>query len=184
MTLALDANRNTTMLREDEPVGGIISEGSAVSAWKRLMPAVDATTVSGKPRELNIGTLRSDILSLNRWNLMILEEGYFSLHKIKEHDGNIVTLVNELTYHNALAAFAGGFDVVVYPNLDLPLVIRPSADLEIGMTTENASVPNTIKTYAELEDGDLCILPTRQLQKIFYKSTGAVKITWGEHYVI
>ena len=185
MSLAKDANYNTTMLRVEDPVGGYLEESFAVSTWKRLMPADNtATLVSDQDRQLNIGALRSDILDVEGWDVIFLGDGYYDRKTIEKYENNILTFTQPLAHFEGLTVLGSSVSYVMFPTLDIPLGITPDAELEIAIGKEDLWTPPTIKKFANLEADQLLIMHTRQIQKIFYKSAAAVNITWGEHYVV
>ena len=79
-----DANHSLTSLRGGSVVGGKYDpSGVTVATWYRLMPHGNtaqkvAATEPNYTRQLNIGTLRSDITNANLigWRLKILNAGY------------------------------------------------------------------------------------------------------------
>ena len=186
--LALDANAYPTILREDDSVGGYLTPETS-TGWHRLMPSGDAASVvANNARQLNIGTLRSDILDVLGWNLMVLNAGYFEQHKIKEYANGVATLEKPLLFHEGLKTLGSGIEWLIYPTLDIPMGIyyKPNAntsELTIGLAKENIYAP-TPKPIAVLEAKQLLITHTRQIQKIFYQGAAAAdRISWGEHYV-
>lgn len=178
MTLAIDANHNPVMLREDDPIGGDLTVPAGTD-WKRLMPSGNtAALVSGESLQLNINAVRADVLDVNNWNLMILNAGYFQQFKIKGESGGILTLDTQIEFTEALGNLTG-IEYVIYPTLDLPFEIFSSVALEIGVAKENVYAP-TPKKISGLSAGGGLILHTRQVQKIFYKAAAGSHIYWGE----
>ncbi len=196
MSLAVDANHKVIMSSEGDPIGGYFQLSTAqksTTAWNRLMPHGNAASVvSDNDRQLNIGTLRTDVLSVRNWNLMILNEGYFEQHRIKEYNNSILTLDKPLNNFGGLKTLDSAIEFVIYPSLVVPMGILylPSvtADfLEIGVAEENVYSP-TPKKYVELKADQQLSMPTLQIQKIFYKFTNLTNsathaMSWGEHHI-
>lgn len=186
MTLATDANFNATQIRESDPIGGYLSLSTG-SSWHRVMPDGNtAEVVSDNDRQLDIGTLRSDILDVVGWNLMVLNSGYFEQHKIREFAGGVATLQKPLEFHKGLEILGNAVEWVIYPTIDLPLNILyrdgGNTAIDIGVAKENVYAP-TPKKYTNLETDETLAMPTRQIQKIFYKGAASGAIAWGEHCV-
>ncbi len=206
MTLALDANSRTLGVREGLPPGEFLTltggetpvETPVVAnAAKRLMPHGNgAALVSDKANQLNLGSgnPRDSILSVVGWNLKILNPGYRQMRQIESVDGSVLTLSSKLDYVEGLGTLtANTIQWVIYPILALPLCIHyrkeiDSSALFIGFTDGVAYQP-TPKKYVEIDGGESVILPTQQLDKIFYwfggdaKTAGTADISWGEHCV-
>ena len=186
MSFATDANHRATILREGNPIGGYLAVGSG-SGWKRLMPSNNnAQLVDGNDWQLNIGTIRSDILDVTGWNLVILNPGYFQSFVITEEDSGVVTLDVPIQYTKALGGL-GGIQYLMFPSLIVPLGISykdnaaSPGTLTIGVAKETAYTPSTPKTFAMLDEGELLIMHTMQIQNIFFQATQG-HISWGEHY--
>lgn len=190
-------NSTPMMIREGDPIGEYLSV-SYGTEWKRLMPdGNDASLVAPNQLDIKAG-FRDTLLSVGGWNLMILNNGYFEERTIKSYndDDNMLTLTAPLTYYESLKTSGAGVEWVMYPSLLIPLGISfkrggDSELLEIGVAKENTFDPSaSVKKFAELDDGELFIMHTAQIQKIFYKipptdSSGPTKfgdISWGEHY--
>ena len=194
MTVALDANRNPLNIREGDPVGGYFVPASAqksTTAWYRLMPNGDnGALVSGEERQFNITSIRSDILNVVNWNLIILNIGYLQQFKINSVSSAILTLDKRIEYAEALGDLSG-IEYVMYPTLDFPIGLhyQPTGNsddhLEIGFAAENIYNP-TPKKFFELEPRKSAMIPSQQIQKLFYKfgsltASETHNISWGEH---
>lgn len=198
MAFAYDANGNPTMVREGDPIGGYLTPetpspgvGGSV-AWYRLMPQGNTASVDqDNPRQLNIGGLRSDIEAVDGWNLVILNTGYYEHHKIVSHDGNAVQLDQAMQHHRHHKDTPIAIAWVMFPSIDVPLSITYFADpsaadnkLMIGVAKTEVYAP-TPKEYIKVANGQMLIMNTQQLHKIFYSNAGHAndRISWGEHYI-
>lgn len=201
MALSVDENNKKLMTRGDLCIGEFrtLAYGATekpVKAWRRLMPHHNtAAVVTDAAHQLNITSVRSTILSLKDWYLEILSAGYQQKQRIVAYAGGIVTLAGPLKFYEGLKGLSG-IEYVVYPILDFPLSIHhiSSSDnnnLEIGFTTEDVYAPTTVVKYAEIRRDFSVTLPTRQVQKVFYRYTGTrsnadnatIRMSWGEHSV-
>ena len=189
MSRALDANYNATMVREGDQIGGLLPVTD--TTLRRLMPEGNAAAViADNDRQLNIGNLRSDTPEIADWNLIILNAGYPAKHRIKSYENGIVTLHKSLELHKGLQALGAAIEWVIFPTLDFPLGItyRPdagSSTLEIGVVKDNLWRP-ALRPYAVLEAGQMLVLHTQQIQKIFIQASAASaddQIMWGESYI-
>lgn len=196
-TLSLDDNYRVTMLRSGDPIGSFYTPADAEKSttdWHRLMPDGNtAALVSGNDRQLNIGTLRDDILSVDDWELMILNAGYFQQIRILSEDSGVLTLHDPIKHLVGLQTLGdNSIEYVMFPRLTFPLgiVLHASAvadELEIGVAKENVYAPTDVKKLAQNSDDQQWRMHSRQIQKLFYKFTSLTtnathSISWGEHY--
>jgi len=202
MTLALDKNFNRLMTREGLPVGEFrtLADGATekpVNVWRRLMPHGETgETYTDDKYRFKTGALRSTIIDATGWILEILNPGYHQKGWIKEVGTDSVTLEEQLKFYDGLKGVSTSLEWVVYPALDFPISIRHRSstddnNLEIGITKEKIYAPTNVVKYDEIERDLSVIIPTQQIQQIFYKYTGTrgnadsadIDLTWGEHYV-
>lgn len=202
MTLAIDQNFNRLMTREGLPIGEFrrLADGATekpVSAWRRLMPHGNAgETYTDNKYRFKTGALRSTILNATDWILEILNPGYRQKGRIKEVGTDSVTLEEALKFYDGLKGVSTSLEWVIYPVLDFPISIRHRSstdnnNLEIGVTQEKIYVPTNVVKYDEIEKNLSVIIPTQQIQHVFYRYTGSrtnadaadIDIVWGEHYV-
>ena len=203
MTLAMDANFKTLMLREQLCVGEFLSladgadEKPVGTDWVRLMPHNDdAELVDDEEKQLDITSVRDTILSIEGWNLEILNVGYQQKHQIVEYnaDDGIATFAEPIRYAEGLDGLSG-IEYVLYPTVEFPLCVRfisstANNQLEIGVTNADVYDPDTIVKYEQVKQEVSILLPTRQVQQIFYSFTGTrsqadaadITLSWGEHY--
>lgn len=188
MALAVDASGRQTMIRREDPIGGYLAADSN-AGWHRLMPVVQARAVENDEFVLDFNTgFRDDILDVTGWNVMILTPGFFDINNIQSVSGNIARLANPLRPHAGVLELGTNLRVVIYPVLDLPLGITynpdaASSELMIGVAKENVLSP-TPKQFALLEAGQMIVMHTRQIQKIYYQGAASGdRISWGEHYI-
>ena len=202
MSLARDGNYNEVKTREDLCPGEFrrLVDGATekpVTVWRRLMPHGNgAAVVSDNDFQLNIGTLRAEILSVKAWNVKILNAGYQQVNRITDFNDGIADLQLPLQYTEGLASLGSAIEWVVYPTLVFPLVVRFCAnannvDLNIGVSDEDIYTPTTIVQYSRIERELSCALPTQQADKVFYQIEGSrenadnanIDLEWGEHFV-
>ena len=202
MTLALDQNFNRLPTREGLPVGEFrtLADGAAekpVTVWRRLMPHGETgETYTDNKYRFKTGALRSTILDATGWILEILNPGYRQKGRIKEVGTDSVTLEEVLKFYEGLKGASTSLEWVVYPVLDFPISIRHRSDdannnLEVGIAKEEIYTPTNVVKYDEIESGLSVIIPTQQIQRVFYKYTGSrnqadsadIDLVWGEHYV-
>lgn len=194
-----DYNRVPTLNREGNAIGGKLSlSGSDLTAdsWYRLMPGSNTgALVDDNDRKLNIGTLRSDILEIEQWNLVILNQGYIDYHLIVDHIGNEVTLKKPIAHINGLknAGLGSAIEFVMFPTLLNPLGINyksgPAADMQIGVFKDDVYNPvsTEIKELDDIPAGELLMLNCSRIDRIFYRfptvDSGTTYVfSWGEHY--
>ena len=188
MAFGADTNNIPTGVKQGDLYGGLLTL-TAGTAWHRIMPDGDnAGLVPGNDRQLNIGTLRSDIDDVLGWNLLIMNTGYHQERTIDAFSGGIATLNKEISYPEGLASLgANTIEYVIFPTIDVALgiIYRPNAEsdtIEIGFAKDNIFAP-TPKPRDVLGAKEMTIMPTRQIQKIFYRNASASdRISWGEHY--
>lgn len=194
-------NRVPTPLRQGNAVGGALPHAVTLSitanAWHRMMPhANTGSLVDGDDRKLNVGALRNDVLEVDYWNLVILNEGYHQEHIITEYEGNVVT------FHESLLNTAGlrnaGLDeeveFIMYPYLLNPLGLTYSADadddVDIGHVVVNEYSPATvqIKKLFTMKPGECFKLSHSRLDKLFIRfpviTAANNELSWGEHYKV
>ena len=194
-------NRVPTPIRQGNAIGGKLSfagSGLTANTWYRLMPhANNGALVDGNDRKLNIGTLRSDILEIEQWNLLVLNQEYISYHIIVDHDrdSSEVRFEEPIPYAEGLrsAGLESSIEFVLFPTLLNPLGINyksgPDADMQIGVAKDDifdtASV--TIKALDDIPAGELLMLNFSRIDRIFYRfptvdSGTTYTFSWGEHY--
>ncbi len=191
-SFSTDANRRPTIVREDLPVGGLHAISSATAnTWVRLLPHGNtAATVADKPTELNIGSLRADVLTLKGWKLKILNAGRSLEYKIINYVSPNIVLEKSLDNYQTFASAA--IEYVLYPEVILPfgVTLHPDAtdDVELGFADEDAYSPSRIVPYTLVQAGKLAYFQTKHVDKLFYRFpsvSGSFKgdMAWGEHYV-
>ena len=191
MTLALDANANPTLVREDDQIGGMltVSDGNL----RRLMPEGNtASLVADNSRQLNIGNLRSDTPDVVDWHLMLLNPGYFREYRIKDYANGILTFYTPIEFREGLETLGANIEWVLFPKLEIPLGIfyKPdagSSTLTIGLVKDNLWRPQ-MRPYAVLDAGQMLVIHTQQIQKFFVQAPNATasdpdRIMWGESYI-
>lgn len=198
-TYSRDFNRVPTPIRQGNGIGGKLSlSGSALTAdtWYRLMPhANNGALVDGNDRKLNIGTLRADILEIEQWHLIILNQGYIEYHQIVDYIGNEVTLKRPIAHIDGLnnAGLGSAIEFVLFPTLLNPLGINyksgPDADMQVGRANGDNFDPAllTIKELDDIPAGELLMLNFSRIDRIFYRfptvDSGTTYVfSWGEHY--
>lgn len=196
-TLSLDDNQRVTMLRTGKPVGGFFSPGSgdkSTTEWNRLMPHGDtAELVSDNDLQLNIGTLRNDLIGIHDdHDVMILNAGYFQQLRVQAESDGILTLHEPIKHRTGLQTLGSTIEYVLFPRLIFPIglyYISSAAgdELEIGFAKDDAYDPSTVVKYMQIANKEQFKIPNRQLQHLFYKFTnltdGAThSISWGEHF--
>lgn len=185
-----DQNHVATQLRDGFPIGGW-HEVEPSAGWHRLMPSgVTGEIVDNF--QLRIGNLRSDVLDLADWNIVIWNQGYFQENVIAKYENGIVSLSRAMRHVPVLTDFGAHLQWTAYPTMVLPLTLiyyptEAAADntIDVGFAKENAFDP-TPKKYAELANAQMLIMNTTQVHKIFYSGAAAVadRIMWGEHFLI
>ena len=194
-----DNNRVPTLIRQGNAIGGKLSlAGSGLTAnrWYRLMPhANNGALVDDNDRKLNIGTLRSDVLQIEDWNLIILNAGYIQARTIIDHIDNEVRFGKPIDHIDGLkaAGLESAIEFVMFPTLLNPLGINyksgPDADMQIGITKEDkfntASID--IKELDDIPAGELLMLNFSRIDRMFYRfptvdSSTTYVFSWGEHY--
>lgn len=188
--LSRDENHAITQLRSGFPIGGW-HEAEPSTGWHRLMPSdVDGEIVD--EWKLNIGNLRSDVLDLAEWNIVIWNEGYYQQNIIGEYHNGVASMLRQMKHIPALRDLGNHIRWTAYPTMVLPLSITyyptesvPDNTINIGFAKEDAFDP-TPKKYAELASGQMLIMNTTQVHKIFYEGAALVadRIMWGEHFLI
>ena len=186
--LSLDANANPTLIRDGLPVGGILTPETG-AGWHRLMPSGDsASLVADNPSQLNIGTLRADVLDVEGWQLMIYNAGYLQRNFVNGYENNRLLLKGGLQHAEPLQALGANIEWAIYPQLVVPFGItyHPDAattELTIGVAKDDTYAP-TPKRFALLKADQMVVMHTQRLQNIFYQSAQASDlIMWGEHYI-
>ena len=192
----LDQNGMPTAIRDGRGIGGELAiDVSALTAntWYRLMPhRNDGALVSDNNRQLNINTLRSDVLEIEGWLLNILNAGYQQTHVIAGHEGNVVTLREALRHTDGLrdANLQNAIEFVLYPVPVNPFCLfyyTASQDIEIGVAKEDTYTPATIKTRATVGGDTQLVLNFSRIDQIFYRfptlPSADTALSWGEHYM-
>jgi len=201
---AIERNDRVTNIRLGSIVGGYYRPPSGLQAntWHRLMPQSDSgAKVSGDNRQLNIGTLRSDLRNADiiDWHVKVLTAGYEDHFVIENYDavtgyakmnaslhgGNIETHIDRLP---------ASYDFVLYPELLNEFCINymgtATDTLEIGYVAKDVLNPSATEVIklTELSPGQLVTIRSRSIDKVFYRfptftTSAANDISWGEHYV-
>ena len=192
-----DLNRVPTPIRQGLAIGGKVSlagSGLTANTWYRLMPnGDDGELVDGDDRRLTIGTLRSDIIAIEGWNLIILNAGYVQHHVIVDHIGTDVTLRDPIQFREGMqnAELEDAVHFVMFPTLLSSLGINyktgPDDDIEIGISTSDAYTPTTVKPLDDISAGELLMLNFSRIDRIFYRfpvvdTSETYVLGWGEHY--
>lgn len=191
-SFSTDANKRPTIVREDLPVGGLYAISSAtVNTWVRLLPHGNtATTVTDKPKELNIGSLRADVLTLKGWKLKILNAGRSLDYRIIDYVSPNIVLEDALDNYETLPS--DSVEYVLYPEVILPfgVTLHPDAtdDVELGFASVDAYTPSRIVPYTLLEAGNLGYFQTKHVDKLFYRfptvsDSFKGDMSWGECYI-
>lgn len=191
-SFSTDANHRQTMIREDLPIGGFHAISSATAnTWVRLLPhGNDASTVTNESKQLNIGNLRDDVLSLKGWKVKILNAGRAEELLIVDYESPNIILQDAPDYADTLPS--GSIEYVLFPEVILPFgaTLHPDAtdDVELGFTSEDAYIPSRIVPYKLVKAGDREIFQTKHIDKLFYRfptvdTTFRGDVFWGEHYV-
>jgi len=200
---AIERNDRVTNIRQGSIVGGYHEPPSNLSAntWYRLMPQDTGAKVSGDNRQLDIGTLRSDLRNADiiDWHLKILTAGYEDHFVIEAYDpatgyakinsslhgGNIETHIGRLP-----ASYA----YVLYPELLNEFCINymntATDTLDIGYVAKDVLNPasSEVIKLTQLSPGQLVTIRSRSVDKVFYRfptltASAENDISWGEHYV-
>ena len=183
-----DENNDQTCIRDGDGIGGYLDLADLTAgSWQRLMWAADnGSLVTGKTDQINIGTLRSDILEIDNWILKILNDGYYSRNKIVSYENGVATLAKPVNFNSALRN--ASIEFVVYPVIVNPFAINYSSDasanLEIAITAEDVYTPTRYVKIEELAAGETTKQYFSNIDHIFYRfatnTTGA--LSFGEHH--
>ena len=192
-----DANYVPGTIRAGNGIGGYLLLGDTltVNQWYRLMPNSNTgALVAGDDRKLNIGALRSDVLEIEGWNLVLLNAGYQHQYIILNHDRAATEVELTLPINYADGMRAGGLgsaiEFVMYPELLNPLGVNYSVGatdhIDIGVAREDLFVPTVLKRD-EIPPGELLMMNFERIDRIFYRfpaiTTAAENnLGWGEHY--
>lgn len=191
--LLKDENYNVTQIRNGLGVSGyntFSSVGNSDSQWTRLMPSGnDGALVSGEEKQLDLQTIRDDVLDATGWNLYILNAGNFREHIITNVNGSVVTLENAVNQNLPAAAV----EYVLFPDVIVPFSITSmnAFIVDVGLTTEDVLNPTGIKKIGMIptasdSNAKQIVLPMNAIDKIFFKKNSGsamnVSLSWGEHY--
>lgn len=197
-TFIRDFNRVPTRVREGNPIGGCLELDDSLSAntWYRLMPhANTGALVDGNDRKLNIGTLRSDVLQIEQWNVVILNEGYKQYLQIVNHEGQEVEFSQPIEYIEGIknAGLQSSLQFVLFPYVLIPFSVINDEDsdgrVELGVTAPDEWTPSTIKKLGSVRAGRFMTVPFSRVDRLFYRlptalSSGeTIELCWGEHKV-
>lgn len=198
---AKDSNYNVTPIRLGSPIGGYYTPSSpAQNTWYRLMPESNTgAKVSGDDRQLEIGTLRSDVRNadITGWHLDILTQSYLDQFFIESYDAATGRATIDASRHGGniethIKRLPSTYDFVLYPELILPLAINymssATDDIEIGYVSDDVLNPTDVVKLVTLSPGELLVLPVNRVDRVFYRFTASSPasdnaISWGEHYV-
>lgn len=193
-----DLNRVPTSVRAGTAVGGCLELDDSLSAntWYRLMPQVNTgALVDGNDRKLNIGTLRSDILEIEQWNLIILNEGYKQYFQINNHEGNEVEFTKPIAYIEGIksSGLESGLQFVLFPHILNPFSVTNDAEsdgrVELGLTADDVYSPSTIKKLGSVSADRVMMMSFSRVDRLFYRlptvlSSGqTIELSWGEHLI-
>lgn len=190
-SFSTDANQRATIVREDVPVGGLHALSTATAnTWVRFLPhGNDAQIVTDEPKQLNVGSLRADVLTLKGWKLKILNAGRSLDYRIINYVSPNIVLEKGIDNYETLPS--GSIEYVLFPEVILPLgvTLHPDAtdDVELGFTDEDAYTPSRILPYSFVQAGRFSYFQTKHVDKLFYRFpsvSGSFKgdMYWGEHY--
>lgn len=197
-TLIRDFNRVPTPIRQGNPVGGCLELDDSVSAnaWHRLMPNGDGgALVDGNDRKLNIGTLRSDILEIERWNVAIFNEGYKQSLQIVNHEGQEIECTQPVEYIEGIksAGLESSLEFVLFPYTIIPFSVTNDEDsdgsVELGVTKADEWTPSSVIKLGSVRAGRFMMIPFSRVDRLFYRlptaltSGQTIELCWGEHYV-
>jgi len=165
------------------------------NTWYRLVPHGNAgELVSGKPNQLDIGTLRSDIVDIHGWLVYVLNSGYFQYcGEIENHtSGGVITFEHPLLHSSSLPA--SGVEFVISPQLlnsfMVQTVATASDSVDIGIAVDESEyTPTTVKKLAYLEVGKIGVFPFSHIHRVFYRfptvtAASNNDLQWGEHYIL
>ncbi|MEG9862136.1 MAG: hypothetical protein V6Z81_06495 [Parvularculales bacterium] len=189
-----DANARVSSIRGGSVIGGKYDpSGLTANTWYRLMPSGNnaqkvAATVADFDRQLNLGTLRSDIsnASLIGWRLKILNTGYQQSHVIFEHTGGVVRLESPIRHFAGLGST--GIEYVIYPEVLNPLVVYCAGanTVEFGRSEDEAYSLSKVDAIGDVDPGKMLVFPYAALDKLCfrYATVGSTdRLSWGEHYI-
>ncbi|MYB01992.1 MAG: hypothetical protein F4118_10050 [Acidimicrobiaceae bacterium] len=194
MAYSRDENYNMSTIRTGTGIGGYIDiPDGQTSGWNRLFPSGNTGSFgTDEDKQINIGSLRSDIAEITDWHLRILNPGYIGKYDIASYANNIVTLKYPMHYevYNGLknSGASNAIHWVIYPNVLNPFAINfkslrsgGSNDmLEIGVAKEDAYAPDVL-LREKLRDGESVNFFFKDVDKIFYKpDQNEGEISWGE----
>ena len=198
----VDANRNISAIRAGSILGGFYGHPTPTAdTWYRLMWQSDVgEKVASDPIGISIGALRGDIRGsdIRGWDLRILTEGYRARFKVAGYDATTgiakMSIYRTGNVSDILKRFPATFDFLLYPEMLSPLTVQFTTDattdniMDIGYTAEDAVDPSTIIHLSRLANGAQFILPTQEIDKIFYRfpsvaAGSGYSFSWGEHYV-
>lgn len=197
-TLMRDLNRVPTRVRQGNPLAGCLELDDSLSAntWYRLMPHGNAgALVDDNDRKLNIGTLRSDVLEIEQWNMVILNEGYKQYLRVVNHEGQEVEFDQPIEYIEGIksANIQSSIQFVLYPLLLIPFSVTndeaSDGRVELGVTTDDDYTPSTIKKLGSVRAGRVMMIPFSRVDRLFYRlptaltSSQTAELCWGEHYI-
>lgn len=192
-SLVRDNNFVSTLIRSGIGIQGFLSltaDDLTANTWYRLMPnGNDGSPVTDEPDQLNIGTLRSDILTVEGWHLNILNTGNFQEHNIRRLDEEVAVLEKHIYAAGKLPA--DGVEYVIYPKIVNPFGINyagnQNIDIGIALTDVYAPAASDIKKVSDIQDGKLLLYHFSRLDRIFYRFTTVTSgetytLSWGEQY--
>jgi len=193
-----DLNRVPTPIRQGNALGGCLELDDSLSAnaWYRLMPhANTGALVDDNDRKLNIGTLRSDVLEIKEWHLVILNEGYKQYLQILNHDGQEVEFTKPIDDIEGIknSGIESSLQFVLFPHIINMFVVTNDEEsdglVEFGVTAEDAYTPSTRKLLGKVRAGRFMKIPFSRVDRLFYRlptalsSSETIELCWGEHYI-
>lgn len=192
-----DDDGRTSAIRSNNHVGGYyqipLTGGSAISEniWYRVMP--NGSNATGSRKEVDVQSLRSDLLDVTGWSLKVLNEGFLGIYTIKSHEGSELKLNNSLPKE-----IPENIDFVLYPKSIINFIIEyrtthDSQYMDIGWTNQNTLNPtaDNIKQLNTIPPNRRIIIPNSNVDTLFYKMTASTLdttksyyISWGEDYTV
>ena len=187
-----DGNRLLPGLRAGTPVAGyyeIDTASTTADTWYRFFPSgSDAEKVTNNKKQINIGTLRSDMKHINGWHLKTLNTEHVNTYVINGYNNDIADLSDDLKSELPNTAI----EYVLYPRNIQTLNLNYSEDseenIEVGYVVDDVISPadSDITTIGFIAPGGAIIIPATASDKVFYKFAivDDAFISWGEHLII
>ena len=197
-SLVRDDNGLATMIRKGLGAGGMftLNDGN----WRRLMPDGNTAEVHATAKyRLNIGALPDDIVDIDDWRIIILNEGYKQEHFVQTYDGTYISLSNNISYYDALSALGQGIEWVLFPKVIVPISLKNLAnnrndEVRIGVIKDDkyiapATSSTEIKERFKLHGDTTTDFSFSRVDKIFIRntrdnpSTNTIDVAWGESLI-